>query len=82
MTTNVPLEQHLKTLQLAAFLEQYADLALDAQQAGWSYEQFLLELAEQEVARRTLNRQRRLIQQAPFPCARNWPTSIFPVCPT
>jgi DNA replication protein DnaC len=67
MATNVPLEQPLKTLQLAAFLEQYADLALDAQQAGWSYEQFLLELAEQEVARRTLNRQRRLIQQAHFP---------------
>jgi DNA replication protein DnaC len=55
------------TLQLAAFLEQYADLAHDAQQAGWSYEQFLLALVEQEVTRRTLNRQRRLIQQAHFP---------------
>ena len=67
MSTNARLERHLKTLQLAAFLEPYADLAHDAQQADWSYEQFLLELVEQEVTRRTLNRQRRLIQQAHFP---------------
>jgi DNA replication protein DnaC len=67
MSTNSQLEMHLKNLQLAAFLEQYADLAHDAQHAGWSYEQFLLELVEQEVTRRTLNRQRRLIQQAHFP---------------
>jgi DNA replication protein DnaC len=67
MSTKAQLESHLKTLHLAAFLEQYADLAQDAQQAGWSFEHFLLMLAEQEVARRTLNRQRRLIQQARFP---------------
>jgi len=67
MSTKARLETHLKSLQLAAFLEQYVDLAHDAQQAGWSYEQFLLELAQQEVARRTLNRQCRLIQQARFP---------------
>jgi len=67
MSTSAQLEQHLKTLHLASFLEQYADLAQDAQQAGWSYEQFLLALAEQEVIRRTLNRRRRLIQQARFP---------------
>lgn len=67
MSTNAQLEHHLKTLHLGSFVEQYADLAQDAQQAGWSYEQFLLALAEQEVIRRTLNRQRRLIQQARFP---------------
>ena len=67
MSTKAQLEQHLKTLHLAAFLDQYADLAHDAQQAGWSYEQFLLELTEQEVTRRTLNRQQRLIRQARFP---------------
>lgn len=67
MATNAPLESHLKSLHLVAFVEQYADLAQEAQHAGWSYEQFLLALAEQEVARRTLNRQRRLIQQARFP---------------
>lgn len=67
MSTNAQLEHLLKTLHLGSFLEQYADLAQDAQRAGWSYEQFLLELAEQEVIRRTLNRQRRLIQQARFP---------------
>ena len=67
MSTNAQLELHLKDLHLAAFLDQYADLAQDAQQAGWSYEQFLLALAEQEVTRRTLNRQQRLIRQARFP---------------
>ncbi|MCP4541481.1 MAG: hypothetical protein GY832_30490 [Chloroflexi bacterium] len=45
MSTNAQLEQHLKTLHLASFMEQYADLAQDAQQAGWSYAQFLLVLA-------------------------------------
>ena len=67
MSTKTQLDSHLKTLHLAAFLEQYVDLAQDAQQAGWSYEHFLLMLVEQEVARRSLNRQRRLIQQARFP---------------
>src|SRR5690606_18504689 len=67
MATNAHLERHLKSLQLAAFVEQSADLAQDAQRAGWRYEQFLLARTEQEVARRTLNRQRRLIQQARFP---------------
>jgi DNA replication protein DnaC len=67
MSTKAQLEHHLKDLHLAAFLEHYADLAHDAQQAGWSYEQFLLELTEQEVIRRTLNRQQRLIRQARFP---------------
>jgi DNA replication protein DnaC len=67
MSTNAQLEQHLQTLHLAAFLDQYADLAQDAQQAGWSYEQFLLALTEQEITRRTLNRQQRLIRQARFP---------------
>jgi hypothetical protein len=55
MSTNAQLEQHLQTLHLAAFLDQYADLAQDAQHAGWSYEQFLLALTEQEITRRTLN---------------------------
>lgn len=67
MSPKAPLEQHLKTLHLVAFLDQYADLAHDAQQAGWSYEQFLLELAEHEITRRTLLRQQRLIRQARFP---------------
>jgi DNA replication protein DnaC len=67
MTTNTSLELALKDLHLTAFLETYTDLAQEAHQAGWSYEAFLLALAQQEVARRTLNRQRRLIQEAHFP---------------
>nr|MBN1229868.1 IS21-like element helper ATPase IstB [Anaerolineae bacterium] len=67
MSIKAQLDNHLKALHLAAFLEQYTDLAHDAQQAGWSYEQFLLVLAEQEITRRTLTRHHRLIQQARFP---------------
>lgn len=71
MTTNLPLELALKDLHLTAFLDTYTDLAQDAHQGGWSYEAFLLALAQQEVARRTLNRQRRLIQDAHFPMRKN-----------
>ena len=81
MSTKAQLEQHLKTLHLAAFLDQYADLAQDAQQAGWSYEQFLLELAAQEITRRTLNRQQRLIRQARFPMRKELADFDFTLMP-
>ena len=64
---HTPLESHLKDLHLAGFLDTYADLAQEAQQAHWTYEQFLLALTEHELTRRTLNRQQRLIQDAHFP---------------
>jgi len=63
----IRLEECLKRLQLGAFLERYQDLAEDAQQANWRYEEFLLTLCEHEVTRRTVNRRKRLIQQARFP---------------
>ena len=82
MSTKTQLDTCLKDLHLAAFLEQYTDLAQEAQQAAWSYEQFLLALAEQEVARRTLNRQRRLIQQARFPISKELADFDFSCLPT
>ena len=67
MTDSRRLEEHLKRLQLGAFLERYQDLAEDAQQEDRDYEDFLLTLCEHEVERRTVNQRRRLIQQARFP---------------
>lgn len=67
MSDMAQLDLFLKQLHLGAFRERYQDLAEDAQQEGWSYEQFLLTLCEHEMARRTVNRRKRLIQQARFP---------------
>jgi DNA replication protein DnaC len=67
MATNLLLENHLKTLGLRAFRENYHKLAQEAAQANLDYERFLLALAEQEVALRAANRRARLIKQARFP---------------
>ena len=67
MTTNLLLESHLKTLRLATFREQYRQVAEDAAGNNLGYDQYLLALAEQEVAQRHLNRQRQRIKAARFP---------------
>jgi DNA replication protein DnaC len=61
------LESHLKTLRLAAFREQYRQVAEDAARQNLSYDRYLLALAEQEVAQRQLNVQRQRIKAARFP---------------
>ena len=67
METNLLLESHLKTLRLATFREQYRQVAEDAAGNNLGYGQYLLALAEQEVAQRHLNRQRQRIKAARFP---------------
>ena len=67
METNLLLESHLKTLRLATFREQYRQVAEDAAGNNLGYDQYLLALAEQEVAQRHLNRQRQRIKAARFP---------------
>lgn len=76
------LESCLRALQLGAFREHYQDLAEDAQQEGWSYEDFLLTLCEQELTRRTLNRRQRLIQEAHFPMRKELADFDFSCLPT
>ena len=61
------LESHLKTLRLAAFREQYRQVAEDAARQNLSYDRYLLALAEQEVAQRQLNVQRQRIKASRFP---------------
>jgi DNA replication protein DnaC len=52
----VALNQYLKQLFLSTMRQCYADLAVQAQQESLSYEQYLLELAEQECITRQNNR--------------------------
>ena len=67
METNLLLESHLKTLRLATFREQYRQVAEDAAGNNLGYDQYLLALAEQEVAQRHLNSQHQRIKAARFP---------------
>ena len=67
METDLLLESHLKTLRLATFREQYRQVAEDAAGNNLGYDQYLLALAEQEVAQRHLNSQRQRIKAARFP---------------
>jgi DNA replication protein DnaC len=61
------LESYLKQLRLPSFVAHYRQFAADAAQTNQHYEQFLLALAEQEVAQREQHRQVRLIRGARFP---------------
>ena len=67
MTPNLLLETHLKSLRLATFRQQYRQVAEDAARNNLGYDQYLLALAEQEVAQRQLNSQRQRIIAARFP---------------
>jgi len=67
MDPNLLLESHLKSLRLATFRQQYRQVADDAARNNLSYDQYLLALADQEVAQRLLNAQRQRIKAARFP---------------
>ena len=61
------LDAQLKTLHLAALLQEYQPQAQAAAQAGWAYEVYLAQLIQQETDRRFRNRRRRRIKEARFP---------------
>jgi len=67
MEMNMLLDTYLKELRLPTFLQNYRKFAEDAALANHSYDQFLLALAEQEVAQRERNRIARRIKAARFP---------------
>jgi len=67
MDTNLLLESHLKSLRLATFRQQYRQVAEDAARSNLSYDQYLLALADQEVAQRLLNAQRQRVKAARLP---------------
>jgi len=76
------LETALKDLRLTTFLKQYAPVAEEAARAQWSYEQYLLALAEQELAQRELNRQARYTKAAHFPVLKELADFDFAALPS
>lgn len=77
------LRQHLESLNLSAFLDNYSNAAQQAAEKQWSYTQFLEQLAEAEVNARYDRSIQRRIRQARFPVLKtldnfdwNWPKKI------
>lgn len=81
MKANLLLEDHLKTLRLATFRQQYRQVAEDAAGNNLGYDQYLLALAEQEVAQRHLNSQRQRIKAARFPVSKELADFDFSAIP-
>jgi DNA replication protein DnaC len=63
---------YLKELHLPTFRGSYEERARQAQQEGWSYERYLLELAEQECQERRQNRIERLLHDSRLPLEKSW----------
>jgi DNA replication protein DnaC len=75
------LDNHLRRLRLPVVLAQYARIAQEAAQAGFSHEQFLLTLTELELTQRDENMQRRRIAQARFPTLKTLDQYDFALMP-
>lgn len=75
------LESYLRRLRLPVFLAHYPKVAQEAAANGRNYEQFLLLLAEQELAQRDENMQRRRLSQAKFPVLKTLDQYDFSLMP-
>lgn len=75
------LEDCLRHLKLPVFLRHYPKAAQEAAASGLPYEQFLLLLAEQELAQRDENRQKRRILEAKFPVIKTLDQYDFSLMP-
>jgi DNA replication protein DnaC len=64
---NEQLVGHLKMLHLPAIRESFEDEAVRATKESLSYEQYLFELADQEVAMRRTNRIARFVRESRLP---------------
>lgn len=79
--TTALLDTYLKQLRLPTFLHNYHKLADDAARANLTYDRFLLALAEQEIAQREANQQKRRIKAARFPVLKELADFDFSVVP-
>jgi DNA replication protein DnaC len=75
------LEDCLHRLKLPTVLAQYAKAAQDAAATNLPYEQYLLLLAEQELAQRDTNRQKRRLVEARFPVIKTLDQYDFSLMP-
>jgi DNA replication protein DnaC len=75
------LEDCLHRLRLPVFLARYPKVTQEAAANALPYDQFLLLLAEQELAQRDENRQKRLITAARFPVLKTLDQYDFSLMP-
>src|SRR3954451_15881160 len=61
----------LKELHLPAMRSDFEEVAREARQEAWSYEQYLLSLAEREVQQRRHKRVERLLRESRLPLEKN-----------
>jgi len=81
MKKNVLLDSHLKTLKLPTFLREYEKTGRQCARDGKHYEEFLLCLAEMEVAERENKGAARRIRQAGFPAEKELADFDFSAVP-
>jgi len=81
MKKNVLLDSHLKTLKLPTFLREYEKASRQCARDGGHYEEFLLHLAELEVAERERKSTARRIRQAGFPAEKELSEFDFSAVP-
>jgi DNA replication protein DnaC len=75
------LEDHLRRLRLPVMRTRYPKVVQDATQRNLSYEGFLLALAEEELAQRDENMQRRRLAAAKFPTLKTLDQYDFSLIP-
>ena len=75
------LKAHLKQLRLPAMVAELEKLSREAAASNQSYEQFLLQLTEVELASRAANALTSRINHADFPVAKDFDTYDFSVLP-
>jgi DNA replication protein DnaC len=76
------LEACLKELHLATMRRECEQVARQAQQESWSYQDFLRELAERELQQRWQNRIARLLKASRLPLEKNWQSLDLKRLPT
>jgi len=75
------LKAHLKQLRLPAMVAELEKMSREAAASNRSYEQFLLQLTEVELASRAANALTSRINHADFPVAKDFDTYDFSVLP-
>jgi DNA replication protein DnaC len=65
------LVEQLKELHLPAMRSDFEEVAQEARQESWSYEQYLLGLAERELQQRRHKRVERLLRESRLPLEKN-----------
>jgi len=81
MKSDVLLENYLKVLKLPAFLKEYQQTARQCGEENKAYEEFLLVLAEREVAAREQNAMARRLREAGFPTEKELSNFDFTAVP-